>query len=375
MLQASRSSRSSLPADWGQHLRQELAAVDAAAALDKLSLGVIAAGLLRSWAVVRAPDFLFLACYAAATAGMLLWRRRAPASFAAWRELPAAAMRLAVAAAPTGWVITRQALSGAAPFSADGSPGGMRVAQDVAAFALLLFFSSFGATGSVLALARPLRLALHMPVQAATMALIRSRNADICATPILRHPAAQRMAAQVYSALSLLQVVLPAGALAAQHGAAGRCQAVLTMAELLFGFLPSTLVLAAQESRRYVRWQARWRRRWQRQRQQLRRLEQQQEAAEASTSKPAAASAQSEYTRDRQEEAGGAEAEAAAASEQLPPHVRPPGRLAAGTYKALYAGMHPQDPSDCAMLAVTATLLLCSAWHAILLATPAGPAS
>lgn len=115
--------------------------------------GVIAAGLLRSWAVLRAADVFFLAAYAAATAGMLAWRRLSPASFAAWRELPAAAMRLSVAAAPAGWVVTRQALSGAPPFATDG--GGLAAAQNAAAFALLLVFSSFGATGSVLVRARP----------------------------------------------------------------------------------------------------------------------------------------------------------------------------------------------------------------------------
>lgn len=110
--------------------------------------GVIAAGLLRSWTVFRATDLAFLAAYSAATAGMWAWRRRSPASFAAWRELPAAAMRLSVAAAPTGWVITRQALSGAPPFSAVG--GRLAAAQDAAVFALLLVFCSFGAAGSVL---------------------------------------------------------------------------------------------------------------------------------------------------------------------------------------------------------------------------------
>ncbi len=203
------------------------------------------------------------------------------------------------------------------------------------------------------------------------MALIWTRNADICATPALLHPTARRLAALAHRGLSLLLVLLPAGGSAPQHSAAGQCQAVLTLAELLVGFLASTLVLAALESGRFVRWQACWRHRWQRERQQFQMWQQQQQAREASFSKDAAAPA---HPEGAQEHAEGRcpEGEAATAGD-LPPYVRPPGRLATAAYRALHAGMYPQDPSEWTMLAVTAMLLLCSAWHAILLLTPAVP--
>jgi hypothetical protein len=100
------------------------------------------------------------------------------------------------------------------------------------------------------ALARPVRLALHIPAQAATMLLIAQRNGDICATAAFQHPAAQRGAAVAYGALSaLLQAAAAPGVpLVAAHDAAGRCKAVLGAAELLLGFVAPTLGLAVAES-------------------------------------------------------------------------------------------------------------------------------
>lgn len=78
-----------------------------------------------------------------------------------------------------------------------------------------------------------------------------------------------------------------------------------------------------------------------------------------------------EIEEPEEEDAPGGEATAAG---ELPPYVRPPGRLAAGAYRALHAGIRTHNPADHTVLAATAVLLLCSAWHAILLLTPAVPA-
>jgi hypothetical protein len=93
--------------------------------------------------VLRPADVAFLAAYAAASASMLWWRRCHPASFARWRAPLAAAMRVAVAAAPTGWTVTRQALGATTQY------GSSRL-WNLAAFSLTIAFCSFGATATAL---------------------------------------------------------------------------------------------------------------------------------------------------------------------------------------------------------------------------------
>lgn len=101
-----------------------------------------ASGLLRCRAVLGVPDLLFMAMFAAACCGMLLWRAAAPASFAAWRELPAAALRLTLAA-PTPYKIVCHTLSGALPFSQGGG-----TAWDALLYLLALLFAGCGAAGT-----------------------------------------------------------------------------------------------------------------------------------------------------------------------------------------------------------------------------------
>lgn len=109
---------------------------------------VIAVGLLRFWAVLSAADVAFLLAIAGASAALLAWRRLSPASarsFARHREVPAVLLRVAIAASPAAWKVTRQALAGVPPYTNSG--GGM---WNAAVFGLSLGFCSFGATANVL---------------------------------------------------------------------------------------------------------------------------------------------------------------------------------------------------------------------------------
>lgn len=116
--------------------------VSRASQLLALAQGVAAAGLLRCWALLRAPDLLFMAAFAAACIGMLLWRAVSPTTFASWRELPAAALRLALAA-PTPYKIVCNTLGGVLPFS-----GGGQTVWDALLFLLALLFAGCGAAGT-----------------------------------------------------------------------------------------------------------------------------------------------------------------------------------------------------------------------------------
>jgi hypothetical protein len=98
---------------------------------------------LRAASVLEAADIVYLAAMAAASLGALAWRRRSPASFARRRELPAALFRLAVAASPTAWTISRQAMEGTPPYA--GNP-----LRNAAVFLLSVCFASFAATATVL---------------------------------------------------------------------------------------------------------------------------------------------------------------------------------------------------------------------------------
>ena len=102
-------------------------------------------GLCRFWALLSAADVAFLLAIAAASAALLAWRRAAPRSprLARHRELPAAALRLAIAASPTAWTITQRTLAGSPPY--DGGP-----LWNAVVFGLTLVFCSFGATATVL---------------------------------------------------------------------------------------------------------------------------------------------------------------------------------------------------------------------------------
>ncbi|KAL4854258.1 Copine-5 [Chlorella vulgaris] len=240
------------PGSWPQFLR-EAQCRDDGKMLDVLALAVIAASLLRAWPLLQAADLAFLAACAAFCAASLLWRRSCPASYARYRELPAVILRVAAAASPAAWKVTAQALNGTPPYSSSWP-------LNAAAFGLAVLFSSFAATGSVMALARPVRLWLHVPAQAAAMLLIAHRNPDICSTAMFQHPAAQQATAGTYAALSSLLhlTAAPMHTLSLQHGPQGRCCAVLGVVQLLGGFLAPTLVLAAAESRLFAAYDKRW---------------------------------------------------------------------------------------------------------------------
>lgn len=192
----------------------------------------------------------------------------------------------------------------------------------------------------------------------------------MCATPIFQHAAAQHMTGRVFASLCKLLRLLapvPAAARAAAASPAAQCWAVLSLSELLAGFLLPSLVLAAQESRCFVEWWAHWQRSWQlvQRRRQQRRAALQTQLCTAGTSTGAAEAVEGARMS--------AAAEVAAARcGTLPPHVHPPGWLAASAYRALHAGMCLHDPADWMVTAFVGVFLLCSAWQAILLAMPEG---
>ena len=322
-----------------------------------------------------------------------------------------------MAAARTGWNVTRQSLDAAAHY-------GSNRLWTAAAYALTIAFCSFGATGTALvskgtqpfrlygrlygssgmrclpddmeatrcaiepppptccppaaqALARPICLWLHVPAQAATMLLIASRNTAICCTPALQHPAAQRAAAAIYAFLCTLLGLLPLppaapAGLPLWHSPLGQCRAVLSMAELALGFIAPTLVLAAAESSLYMQYARHWQAA---QRQQELAVAGQEAGSPAGTATTSSAAGASSSLTERG--SGLLPAVPAAARQRLQQSrelqggkLEPPGRLAGSAYRCLHACLHPRDVADWAMTWLMGTLLFCAAWQAVLLLTP-----
>lgn len=204
---------------------------------------------------------------------------------------------------------------------------------------------------SIQALARPLRLQWHVPAQALALLAIWSRNADICATTALQDPVAQAATAAAFSALSAL---LPPGILLPPHGAKGQCRAVLTLVELLLGFLAPTLVLAASEVTLYRQHRSRW----QQQEPQQRQKQQQQQGA--------AAAGPSSGGRPAGGGEPGTQAVAACWARKQQQ------KLADPWYELLHACLQlpAGEPADLAEAALLAVMLLSATWHAVLLLTP-----
>lgn len=154
------------------------------------------------------------------------------------------------------------------------------LSRALAALALLDTPSSVGPCPQ--AMAHPLPLWLHIPIQAAMVAFVRYHTPSMCGTAALQHPTTQAGTAAVYNGLAALLGFLPFKVHVPQHGPAGQCAAVLTLAELLLGFLLPTLTLAVWEARQHERYCRHWAA-WQRQQE----MEQQQQAAAGPAVAPA----------------------------------------------------------------------------------------
>ena len=107
-----------------------------------------------------------------------------------------------------------------------------------------------------LTLGRPVRLWLQLPVQLLVMHASLPHTEQLCRTPVFQHPAAQQLFSGAHSALRWLLFFCPLPlSLLIEHGRLGRCQCVLRMTQLTFGFWLPMAVAAVQESHAYRQWQ------------------------------------------------------------------------------------------------------------------------
>lgn len=112
--------------------------------------------------------------------------------------------------------------------------------------AMLLQLALWG-TGSssvlLISIGRPVRLWLHLPTQAATLALVSRRVPAVCATAALQHPTAAHIIGQWHRALAKL---VPGAALPSTPGAA-QCHCVLRTLQWVFiVVVPTAAVIAAE---------------------------------------------------------------------------------------------------------------------------------
>ena len=364
---------------------------------------VILVSLLRFRAALSVADVALLLLAAAGSGWLLWWQRARPATYSRWSTALRVLQRLIVAS-PVTWKVTQQVLDGELPYGHGALP-------DAALYSLLIFFTCCGATGNGMmssvaprgatgwlgcvdrglpalalpntpssiglcpqALAHPLPLWMHVPTQAAMIAFVRYHTPGMCGTAALQHPTTQAGTAAVRTILTALLGLLPFPMVAPQHGPAGQCAAVLTLAELLLGFLLPTLTLSVWEARQHERYCRHWAA-WQRQQEMQQQRRQEQEAVgPSSRHRPAA-----RHTRWCPAVLLGSEAAAAglsAARTDEPdlsrcPFLTPPSRAAAIFYRLLLACCSPAEVVDYMTVVAAAVLLLLSAWHLVLLLTPA----
>lgn len=112
--------------------------------------------------------------------------------------------------------------------------------------ATLLQLALWG-TGSssvlLMSIGRPVRLWLHLPTQAATLALVSRRVPAVCATAALQHPTAAHIIGQWHRALAKL---VPGAALPTTPGAA-QCHCVLRTLQWVFiVVVPTAAIIAAE---------------------------------------------------------------------------------------------------------------------------------
>lgn len=93
--------------------------------------------LLRCWRLLTPASAAWLAASLAAAGGDAAWRRFAPRSYVARREVPAAVLRVAAYSLPTTWALLTAMLNQHGEL-----PSGMHWAAQAAVYACLLAFAS-----------------------------------------------------------------------------------------------------------------------------------------------------------------------------------------------------------------------------------------
>lgn len=222
------------------------------------------------------------------------------------------------------------------------------------------------AHGALQVLCRPLRLWLHLLAQAGVLAHTASCTPSLCGAPVFQHPFARRATGTIYSSLSaLLSLALPPAAQPPRHGPLGQCRAVLALEQLILTFLAPSLPIVAWEAAAYIEWKHYWLAWQQQQAADLGGAGPDLQAASLSTASASAASAVPAMAA-----VGGAAVECTSQLDTVRhPFLVPPSWAAVRVYEVWHA-CQLGEALDRVVAAAVAGLLLCSAWHVVLLLTP-----
>ena len=198
-----------------------------------------------------------LLAYMLALAATLLWAYAAPGSYAAWRELPAAAIPLAGVWLPAGWAIS-QALMG----THDDWAGGATVTA-----AALFWCRALGAPmlpyvilhGTVVGKRYPLHCAVQAGLAGAVLWRAVLRPPGICGTPLAGHPLSQRQISAVHAALRFCGHLyrVPSAWLGPERlTPLVQCRAVASVLILMLGLVLPLVCTAVWQHAAYVQFAA-----------------------------------------------------------------------------------------------------------------------
>ncbi|PSC74248.1 squamosa promoter-binding 6 isoform X1 [Micractinium conductrix] len=218
------------------------------AASDWLTLATAAALWARIHPMPPASH-AFLAVASLASLAMAAWRRAAAAapgggSYARWRELPAALLRLFGFGWGAGNLLIVAFMESLEPAQGSGWP-------DAAWHAALLTLASLAPSLLSLWLMRPMRIGLALPVQLALTLHCSQHNVATCqARALAGHPAALRFTHQAYQYfLVARRLTSPPAAPYAALEPAGECAVLLTAAQLWAALALPAVAQAVLESR------------------------------------------------------------------------------------------------------------------------------
>lgn len=178
-----------------------------------------------------------------------------PCSYMRWREVFAAALRLAVAGSPLAKPMMRT-------IAERLGSGALGILTPLAFFPGLVF-ASHSLRLALPGLGLPLRAAAHVAVQAAQLALVWAQGEGVCRALVSSGPEAEVLVASWHSTFAWLEAMLPLPLplpqpLPALRGALlGQCRCLVAFVQAALGFLLPVGLVLASEGRAYAAYRRR----------------------------------------------------------------------------------------------------------------------
>eukprot|EP00887_Chlorella_sp_A99_P005531 scaffold1.g5531.t1 len=208
----------------------------------------------RCWHLLCRAGSTWLLVSAGVAAADIAWRLCYPRSYARWRELPAALLRLNSFAPPAAWLLMRRLLD-------DGARSGGTPCWGIAAHATRLLFASGAAKMALLALTLRVRFGLSAALQVALLLASARHTRGLCRAAPLALRAGRRATHELFTVQSTLAGLVTCSLPTDERPSAFvECAALLTFLRLAIAVVLPLAYEAASQSRLFAAHQAQRRR-------------------------------------------------------------------------------------------------------------------